>query len=73
MLIANGPGIATVADLRASSLSTVIKPKRGSEPEIASEPAIVAIPCWRLAFIPIFSSVPFILTVTLYFYKLFTI
>jgi len=29
----NGPGIATVADLRASSLSTVIKPKRGSEPE----------------------------------------
>ena len=41
----NGPGIATVADLRASSLSAVIRPKRGSEPEIASKPAIVAIPC----------------------------
>ncbi len=32
----NGPGIATVADLRASSLSAVIKLRRGREPETST-------------------------------------
>jgi len=36
------PGIATVADLRASSLSAVMNPTRGTDPETCTEPRY----CW---------------------------
>ena len=54
----NGPGIATVADLRASSLSHATKAHAEQRTQNYHQaPLLLAIPCWRVVFYLVSSSI----------------